>query len=67
MRQGTVAATRSSDIPAVAWDGEEAAWVARAREGDEAAFRWLLTRYRARTVRLAAHVLRRDAEAEDVA
>ena len=46
---------------------EEAAWVARARAGDEAAFRWLLGRYRARAVRLAAHVLRREAEAEDVA
>jgi len=50
---------------------EEAAWVARARAGDEAAFRWLLARYRARVVRLAAHILRRDGEsggeAEDVA
>lgn len=48
-------------------DREETAWVARARVGDEAAFRWLLGRYRQRTVRLAAHVLRRDSEAEDVA
>ena len=39
----------------------------RARAGDEAAYRWLLDRYRARVVRLAAHVLRRDGEAEDVA
>lgn len=46
---------------------EEAAWVARARAGDEAAFRWLLERYRMRVVRLAAHVLGRDADAEDAA
>jgi len=44
---------------------EEALWIARAKTGDEAAYRWLLDRYRARAVRLAAHVLRR--EAEDVA
>jgi len=48
-------------------DREEAVWLARARAGDEAAYRWLLHRYRARVVRLAAHVLRRDGEAEDVA
>ena len=48
-------------------DREEAAWITRARTGDEAAYRWLLGRYRSRVVRLAAHVLRRDAEAEDVA
>lgn len=46
---------------------EEALWIARARTGDEAAFRWLLGQHRSRVVRLAAHVLRRDAEAEDVA
>ncbi len=46
---------------------EEAAWVARARTGDEAAYRWLLEQYRGRAVRLAAHVLRRDSEAEDAA
>lgn len=48
-------------------DREEALWVARARANDAAAFRWLLERYRGRAVRLAAHVLRRPAEAEDVA
>jgi RNA polymerase sigma-70 factor (ECF subfamily) len=48
-------------------DREEAVWVARARAGDEAAYRWLLDRYRARAVRLAAHVLRHGGEAEDVA
>ena len=46
---------------------EEAQWIARARTGDQAAYRWLLERYRARVVRLAAHVLRREGEAEDVA
>ena len=48
-------------------DREEAAWVARARVGEEAAYRWLLGRYRTRVVRLAAHILRHDGEAEDVA
>ncbi len=46
---------------------EEALWIARAKTGDEAAYRWLLGQYRTRVVRLAVHVLRRDAEAEDVA
>lgn len=46
---------------------EEALWIARAKAGEEAAYRWLLERYRARVVRLAAHVLRREGEAEDVA
>ena len=39
---------------------EEALWIARAKTGDEAAFRWILEPYRSRVVRLAAHVLRRD-------
>lgn len=46
---------------------EEAAWIVRAKTGDEAAYRWLLEQYRGRAVRLAAHVLGREAEAEDVA
>jgi len=46
---------------------EEALWISRARTGDEAAFRWLLGQYRTRVLRLAAHVLRRGDEAEDVA
>ncbi len=46
---------------------EEAQWIARARTGDEAAYRWLLGQYRDRVVRLAAHVLRGDGDAEDVA
>lgn len=53
--------------PAVPHDREEARWVARAQAGDAAAQRWLLGRYRARIVRLAAHVLRGEADAEDVA
>ena len=48
-------------------DREEALWIARARAGDEAAYRWLLGRYRARVVRLAAHVLHGDGDAEDLA
>ena len=45
---------------------EEALWIARAKAGEDAAYRWLLDRYRGRVVRLAAHVLRRDSEAGDV-
>ncbi len=48
-------------------DPEEARWLVRARTGDAAALGWLLERYRTRTVRLAAHVLRAEADAEDVA
>ena len=45
---------------------EEAAWLARARAGEDAAFRWLLARYRLRALRLAGHVLRSgEADAED--
>src|SRR5438309_5676465 len=51
----------------IAEDREEAAWIRRALEADESAFRWLMDRYRRRAVRLAAHVLRRPDEAEDVA
>ena len=48
-------------------DPEEARWIARARAGDTAAIDRLITRYRQQAVRLAAHVLRRPEEAEDVA
>ncbi len=50
-----------------ACDPEEEAWLQRACEGDPRAFGWLLTRYRDRVVRLAAHVLRNPDEAEDAA
>jgi RNA polymerase sigma-70 factor (ECF subfamily) len=50
-----------------ALDKEEAEWVSRARGGDTVAIGCLLARYRQRAVRLAAHVLRRPDEAEDVA
>ncbi len=53
--------------PCAAKDREEAHWLGRARAGEEAAYGWLLARYRQRAVRLAAHVLRRPEEAEDVA
>lgn len=48
-------------------DCEEALWIDRARTGDDAAYRWLLGRYRARVVRLAAHVLHDGSDAEDAA
>lgn len=51
----------------VSEDREEALWVARAQTGDQAAFRWLLARYRPNVLRLAMHVLRREGEAEDAA
>lgn len=56
-----------ADSWALECNGEEARWVTRAKCGDEAAYRWLLQRYRVRAVRLAGHVLRRDSDAEDVA
>ena len=45
---------------------DEAQWLLRARQGDVAAFEWLMNRYRDRAIRLAAHTLRRPAEAEDL-
>jgi RNA polymerase sigma-70 factor (ECF subfamily) len=47
-------------------DPEEADWIRRAQAGEVAAFDWLMTRYRDRAVRLAAHILRRPIEAEDL-
>ena len=47
-------------------DTEETVWLRRAKEGNLEAFNWLMNRYRERAVRLAAHVLRRPAEAEDL-
>jgi RNA polymerase sigma-70 factor (ECF subfamily) len=44
----------------------ERRWVQRAKGGDLDAFDWLMARYRDKALRLAAHVLRRPAEAEDV-
>lgn len=46
---------------------EERTMLERARQGEEAAYRWFLRVYRARAVRLAAHVLHSPNEAEDVA
>lgn len=48
-------------------DVEESGWLARAATGEEPAFRWLLNRHRTAVVRLAAHILGRPDEAEDVA
>ena len=46
---------------------EERAMLDRCALGDERAVRWVLSRYRDRVVRLAAHVLHNSREAEDVA
>ncbi len=48
-------------------DAEEARYVARARMGDQEAIGWLIARHRQRAVRLAARILRRPDEAQDVA
>ena len=46
---------------------EEAAWVERARRGDEAAFRWLVEQHRDRAFGLAIRILRSAVDAEDAA
>jgi RNA polymerase sigma-70 factor (ECF subfamily) len=66
-RLWTAARSIALEERSVAEDGEEACQVARAQAGDEAAISWLIARYRHRAVRLAAHILRRPGEAEDVA
>ena len=48
-------------------DPEETRQIGRARNNDPSAIDWLLSRYRARVIRLASHILRRPDEAEDVA
>ena len=60
-------ALREDDALRLPTDPEEALWLARARQGDVAAFEWLMNRYRDRAIRLATHILRRPTEAEDVA
>jgi len=46
---------------------EERSMLDRCALGEERAIRWILSRYRERVVRLAAHVLHNSREAEDVA
>ena len=48
-------------------DTEELRWVELARTGDQSAYRWLMDRYRNRTLRLAIHILHNPDDAEDVA
>jgi RNA polymerase sigma-70 factor (ECF subfamily) len=48
-------------------DREEIAWVEKAVAGNEAAYRWLLGRYRDRVVRVASATLGGTSEAEDAA
>jgi len=50
----------------LALDPEEVRWIARAKAGDDAAYVWLMDLYRDRAVRLAAHILRRPDDAEDI-
>jgi RNA polymerase sigma-70 factor (ECF subfamily) len=56
-----------TSLPRIGEESEEARQLARARAGDQAAIGWLIARYRSRAIRLAARVLRRSDEAEDVA
>jgi RNA polymerase sigma-70 factor, ECF subfamily len=67
-RPTIVTPTEPTVTPTVATEQleEEHSWVVRAREGDVAAFEWLMDRYRDRAIRLASHVLRRPNEAEDL-
>lgn len=51
----------------VTTERDESIWMERARGGHEDGFRYLLDRYRARSVRLASYALGRPDEAEDVA
>ena len=46
---------------------DEAAWLARCRQGDERAMDAIVARHRKRIIRVAANVLRDSHEAEDVA
>ena len=64
---GEIESTFPATLTRVGEDSEEARQLARARAGDQAAIRWLITRYRQRAVRLATSILRRSDEAEDVA
>lgn len=48
-------------------DTEEFRWVELAQTGDQSAYRWLMDRYRNRTLRLASHILHNPEDAEDVA
>lgn len=48
-------------------DAVERYWVERAQQGDPEAFRWLLRQHRGGVMRLAANVLQRPEDAEDVA
>jgi RNA polymerase sigma-70 factor, ECF subfamily len=64
---GASARDTESALPASARPGvEEQALIARCQRGDEAAFRELHRRYRARAVYLATQLLRDRDEAEDV-
>ena len=56
-----------ASVPDSAERSEERAMLDRCAVGDERAIRWILTKYRERITRLAAHVLRSPREAEDVA
>ncbi|MCE9559646.1 MAG: sigma-70 family RNA polymerase sigma factor [Armatimonadetes bacterium] len=46
---------------------DDLVWIERCRAGDETALNYLITRHRARLIRVAANILRDAHEAEDVA
>ncbi len=60
-------AANAGEVVDVRVSAEEAAWVARARQGDQHAWAQLVGRYREPVFRLAALIVGDAAEAEDVA
>lgn len=64
--EGTAEGATGAASRAATEAAEERDWIRRCREGDESAFRALLSRYRGRALYLATRMLGDRAEAEDV-
>lgn len=64
--QAAVCESATAPLPSTQVTAIESHWIRRAQQGDLAAFDWIISQYRERAVRLAAHVLRRPSEAEDI-
>ena len=63
---GTVSSTTMAAVPIPLQVDPEAALVALAKEGDEAAFTTLVNRYSGKIFRLAQHITQNQEDAEDV-
>ena len=63
---GTVSSTTMAAVPVPLQVDPEAALVALAKEGDEAAFTTLVNRYSGKIFRLAQHITQNQEDAEDV-